>query len=173
MSLVLYAKFPDALQAEHALTALVGRGASLKNLTGLLPYRLQIRDTSPNGRQNTVNPSAESNPASLGVVGEALTVTLVSIPGFALVAGGSKLVGGLFPKIDGNFAECAARGVNGYLQDHGVPEEIALKIAEILTLGGAAIILELPSGLLAESEALDVIEKYCAEILGRSQDALC
>ena len=172
MSLVLYLKFPDALHAEHALTARVGRGANLKNLTGLLPYRTQIRDTSPNGRKDMPNPVAES-PGGLGVVGDVLTVTSVSIPGFALVAGGSTLVGGLFAKIEGNFAESAARGVAGYLQDHGVPEGIASQIDEILKSGGAAIVLELPTGLLAESEALDVIGKYSAEVFGRSQDALC
>jgi len=173
MSLVLYAKFPDALQAEFALTALVGRGATLKDLTGLLPYRLQIRDTSVKGRHNHLNPVADSVPASLGVVGEALTVTSVSIPGFALVAGGSSLVGGLFAKVEGDFAESAARGVAGYLLDHGVPTEIASKIAETLNLGGGAIILELPTGLLVESEAVEVFKKYRAELLGRSQDALC
>ena len=173
MSLVLYAKFSDALQAEHAMTALVSRGASLKNLTGLLPYRQQIRDTSPNRRNDTPSSVAESNPGALGVVGEVTTVTSVSIPGFALVAGGSQLVGGLFAKIEENFAASAAQGLAVYLQDHGVPAGIGSQIAEILNTGGAAIVLELPTGLMTESEALDVIGKYSAEVFGRSQDALC
>lgn len=173
MSLVLYVKFPEALCAEHAMTALVTRGANLKNLTGLLPYRLQIRDTSPNGRKNIPNPPTDSSPGALGVVGDGMTVTSVSIPGFALVSGGSNLVGGLFAKIEGNFAESSARGVAGYLQDHGVPEGIASQISEILKVGGAAIVLELPTGLLAEPGVLDVVGKYRAEVFGRSQDALC
>lgn len=140
MKISLYARFLDPAQGEDALAALVAAGADGKDLTALFPPHYRIRD------------SARMALASL------------TIPDFAVVTGDSALATALI----GLAATSIVGGLGGYLQDHGVPQRLALDTLKALEMGHSVVKIQCPTANLGEFQVLEIINPYQAESMGRS-----
>lgn len=179
LNVSIYAKFPDAAQAEKALAALVDRGADVADMTALFPEGYQQQNSKKTAAEQAVSgvttttgadaAAGAGKGAAVGLgVGALAALTSLFIPGFGLVTGGSALVTALSGLAGATAGGAVAGGVAGYLQDQGVPGRIALDAEEAVKNGRAVLGIDTPSGKLGEFEVLEILSKYHAESVGRT-----
>jgi uncharacterized membrane protein len=95
-------------------------------------------------------------------IGAVAALASMVVPGVGLVIGGGALATAIGGMIATAGAGAVAGAVTGYLKDQGVDQHVAEHYDNTVTNGGALLAVTVPSGIVTESEARMVLDKYGA-----------
>lgn len=177
MLITLHASFADAAMAEKSMAALMDHGADKLDVSGFFPEDYETPDVHEvqanieHGITTTTGADAAAGAAKgagIGLgVGAVAAVASLLIPGFGIVAGGGALATALISMAGTAAGGAISGGVAGFLQDQGVPQNVAQDSEAALKNGRAVVVVKCPTGKLSETDATGILAKYGAETFGR------
>jgi uncharacterized membrane protein len=95
-------------------------------------------------------------------VGVVAALASIMVPGVGLVVGGGALATALGGMAATTGAGAVAGGLTGFLKDQGMDDHLAADYDHMVKHGGAMISVHVPSGVVDELEATEVMNKYGA-----------
>ena len=162
----IYASFDHADAARNAVGALLDHGAQKEDISLVLPGAPDGKgvDSADHGITTTTGSDAAvgaAKGAGIGLgIGALAAVASVLVPGIGLIAGGGALALALSGAAATTAAGALTGGVAGYLQDQGVPEDIAGHLESSIRAGGAFLSILVPSGDVHQGLAMSLLAKY-------------
>ncbi len=162
----IYASFDSADSARNATGALLDHGAHKDDISLVLPGLSEGQAVEAAERGITTTTGADAamgaaKGAGIGLgIGALAALASVMVPGIGLVVGGGALAMALGGAAATTAAGAITGSVAGYLQDQGVPDDIAGVAESSIQAGGAFLSILVPSGDVQQGLAMSILAKY-------------
>jgi hypothetical protein len=166
LNITLYSSFPEASQAQEAISALREQGAKVQDLTAFFP------ETSSATAQSSDDGETLMTAAEAGVgVGIMAALTSLMIPGIGIASGGGTIVASLAALAGTALGIAVTGGTAAFLESHGVDALLARKSAKALKSGSSVVLVDCPTGTLLDIRVRDILLRHKASVVSRSARA--